>query len=62
MLTSLAELVQRLPSKQLYIGSSPIRCLKIINFGLLFYRTTYYCTSNQNRTDDFYLEDRSYAS
>ena len=28
-LTSLAELVQRLPSKQKFIGSSPIRCFKI---------------------------------
>ena len=27
-LTSLAELVQRLPSKQMFIGSIPIRCFK----------------------------------
>jgi hypothetical protein len=26
--TSLAELVQRLPSKQMIIGSSPVRCVK----------------------------------
>ena len=28
MYTSLAELVQRLPSKQMIIGSSPVRCVK----------------------------------
>ena len=32
--TSLAELVQRLPSKQKFIGSSPIICLKF-NYMLL---------------------------
>jgi hypothetical protein len=36
MLTSLAELVQQLPSKQKGIGSSPIGCLKIINFFYYF--------------------------
>ena len=31
MYTSLAELVQQLPSKQKYIGSNPIRCFIKLN-------------------------------